>query len=278
MALRIRQICCGRDELDKTSKNNTVILPDEIDTISEGAFKEDENLKHFICNKELLTIQNEAFESSGLVDIKLNEGVETIGSYAFYDTPLEKIEFQKGLYEIGESAFEDCTNLKSAIFNQRWMETICIDAFKNCPSITSLKLPFVMDIEQSAFENCTNLKTLIISTTNSPKSYSNYKMHIRNNAFKCCDNLETIVLDILPTQNLKVDAFAFAACKNIKNIYVRNEILEDKDFEEFKQLANDTFGPNINILSLDTLPLDILIEVCGTVKQANNFLNERMER
>lgn len=172
------------------SKLKTVALPNNIKTISAGAFKNCVELttinkptsltavEHdafYGCSK--LTNANEfasvsslgeyAFYNGNVSNVVINNSVTVIPEYCFYNnTNLTSVTFPSGLLEIGSNAFNLCSSIQSINLPSK-LTTIGDRAFYKCSGFTSLSIPkSVTYIGTSAFQYCTSLTYLSFSPTN----------------------------------------------------------------------------------------------------------------
>ena len=90
-----------------------IIIPDNIQTIGEGAFAECSNLKEIVLPESVKTIGKGAFASSGLEEIIIPEGVTKIEMGTFYNCEsLANVELPLTLESIDAGAFMGCNALK----------------------------------------------------------------------------------------------------------------------------------------------------------------------
>lgn len=94
----------------------TVKSPETVLTIRQNAFSGCTSLTSFSC-PQVTSIQNSAFENSGLLDIEL-ENVQTIYMRAFRNTPMTTIDFPSSLTSIQGNIFTNCTNLTTITINK----------------------------------------------------------------------------------------------------------------------------------------------------------------
>lgn len=125
--------CTGRDE--------TVIVPEQVHTIGDGAFKACVSLKKAVLPETLRVIGNHAFKGCRkLVEIRIPEGVSRIGSYAFHR----------------------CHGLKQVILPSS-VEEILDCTFLYCDSLTEVRMPGVKRLGKQVFVNDVLLERLEIS-------------------------------------------------------------------------------------------------------------------
>ena len=119
----------------------TLILPDDVTSICEGAFA-----------------------GSAITEISIPEGVTAIGDYAFYGCQaLEKVILPKSLTTIGKGVFGNCNSLKSIDLSSTQLTAIPERAFAGSMSLIEIKLPAsVKSVGREAFSH-TSIEVLNLS-------------------------------------------------------------------------------------------------------------------
>ena len=94
---------------------NTVIIGDNIDTISTGAFFKCEALTNVILGKNVNYIRSQAFQQTNIQNIVIPDSVVKIESQAFFYCPnLTNITLGSGLQNMNfDNIFQTCSNLES---------------------------------------------------------------------------------------------------------------------------------------------------------------------
>lgn len=170
----------------------SVIMPNSIEAIDEGAFA--------WCQK--------------LVTVEFSESLRTIGDCAFQHTGIETINLPMSLDYMGTSVFGWNVDLKSIEFPDNctfygWGNA----TLDGCTKLTHVKLPGnMMQISDCFFEDCTSLTEIHI-----PESV----FYIGQYAFNNCRSLENIYINVA-----FLDDYAFYNCKSLKNLEISDEILE----------------------------------------------------
>lgn len=162
----------------------SIILPEGIEKIGEGAFEACEYLKTISLPDSVREIGASAFTESGLERIHLPEGVLVIGDWAFARcAKLDFVNIPDSVQLIGESIFSNCSNLNGVSLPKDLPE-ISSMAFINCRSLQTIIIPSgTYTIGESAFSNCSSLKYVIF-----PDSVS----LVCANAFSNCNSLEKV--------------------------------------------------------------------------------------
>lgn len=156
------------------SNEQTIIIPEEVivpgsnaqnvkytvDTISDSAFKDCENLKELSFKKpnNIKSIGANAFRNCiSLETFTIPQNIDNISPGCFYNClSLKKVESSAPIKAIGISAFEECIALKSIDdINTDNLISISENAFKNCYNLSvDLKMDLLTDIKPFAFDNC----------------------------------------------------------------------------------------------------------------------------
>lgn len=163
----------------------SILLPDSITKIGEGAFK----------------------DCALITGVKLPTNLTSIGKNAFYGCTLltDEIHLPASLTSIGDNAFYGCTptgNLKLPAS----LTSIGKNAFRNCIFLTgTLKLPAELTIiGESAFGHCTGFTNVDFSTSTKLTEIGEW-------AFSSCEPLTNIDLSAC-IKLTKIDARAFYNC------------------------------------------------------------------
>ena len=169
-------ICCpgGMDE-------ESVTIPDNVNTISNGAFKGCDNLKNIKkAQKPKLMLLKALFAAPMISDentLKIPEGIETIGSEAFAECgSIVKVVIPASVKTIGENAFASCSNLveievdknndyfcsvDGVLFTKDMKTLVSVPAGKT----GNFKLPTsVEEIRKGAFTGCTSELTVSLTS------------------------------------------------------------------------------------------------------------------
>lgn len=147
----------------------TVDIGDSVTTIGESAFEMCENLTEVTLPDSVTTIETYAFARSGIINIKIPEGVSCIDRAVFSGcSDLKTVILPQNLKYINDLAFLSCGSLVD-IEIPDCVEYIGYSAFDGCSSLTSIKLPSGMCsstgsgcIPMFAFFNCTSLTDVTI--------------------------------------------------------------------------------------------------------------------
>ena len=114
----------------------SVVLPDNLITISDSAFYSCGRLTSLVMGKNLTTIGSSAFwRCDSLTSVVIGDSVTSIGSYAFqYCDSLTSVVIPDSVTSIGSYAFEDCSSLISVVIGDS-VTSIGDRAFYDCDSL-----------------------------------------------------------------------------------------------------------------------------------------------
>jgi hypothetical protein len=209
----------------------SLILPDTINTIGNGAFENFSNLTSIIIPDSVTSMGYRVFWGCGnLTNITIPESVTRIMGGTFHGcSSLANIIIPDDTTSIGNSAFAYCTSLTNISIPDT-VTSIETQAFFGCSSLVSIIIPdgvpviepytfiycanladvsipdSVTSIGQSAFERCTSLADISIPdsvTSIGPSAFSYCTSlvsitipdgvnNIADSAFRYCNNLEAI--------------------------------------------------------------------------------------
>lgn len=95
-------------------EKDTLVLPDTIKEIPEGAFMSNKTVKKVIFGKNITSIGNGAFAYSNIENVQMNDNVTALDEYAFYYcTKLADVDLSKSLTKIdGYETFKYTAALK----------------------------------------------------------------------------------------------------------------------------------------------------------------------
>lgn len=193
------------------------------------------NLKVIIPN-DIITIDESAFKNSNIEEIIFNDILEEINDYAFKDCNLKKVVFPKTLKKIGKFSFACNKNLKSVILNET-LQIIDEYAFLDCAALKKISLPNIKIIRKGTFYDCKNLKRV----------YSKNIEQIDEYAFYNCKSLSQFI-DLGNVNSIKMNAFSFCAFKklDLENV----GIIGDNTFSNNNLLKCITIGSTLHTIGV----------------------------
>ena len=150
-----------------TKQSITFTVPDQVDTISFGAFLNNESLQSISLPAGLKYIENEAFaQCTGLQEITLPNGLIKLGMGAFGGcTSLTSITIPDSVIAseettIFQATFSGCTSLETVHLGSG-IQQISRDAFRGCTSLREITIPASVKEMYYCFEECENLQRII---------------------------------------------------------------------------------------------------------------------
>ena len=207
-------------------KLKSLIIPDSVTSLGEGAFTECPALTSVVLSQNLEKIPMNCFKDcSGISSITIPSSVIDIGGYAFYGTSITELVIPSSVKSVGaEFTGKNCTNITL----NDGLETIRQGAFRNS-SITSITIPStVTSIGIEAFRNCTKLKSVSILCQ---------AERLPDNCFYNCTALETVTIGSLIKT---IGKFSFSDCINLETINFNEglETIEENAFTNCKKLKS----------------------------------------
>lgn len=189
---------------------------------------EEKFLKHFKeinANREDLIIPWEEY-SENIEKVIVDEGIKAL-PLGFSNLPkLKEVKLPATLTELPNDAFRNCIALEKIKIPDS-VVSISLGAFQNCKNLVKVSIgKEVKSISSDAFENCFSLKYIALSPDNVSFSIQDgvlYNKQLKKlvlvppmsiNAVTIPDTVETI------------GSFAFANCKNIKEIFIPKGVKE----------------------------------------------------
>ena len=192
----------------------SVIIPDSVTMIGDGAFAYCSELTSVIIPKSVTSIGDQAFaECTGLTSVTIPDSVTSIGERAFQlCRDLTSVNIGNGVTSIGRYAFAECTGVTSVGIGNG-VTGIGASAFENCSALTSVTIPdSVTSIGDKAFAGCTGLN--IVGIGSGVTSIGAY-------AFAFCTGLTSV---IIPDSVTIVGDNAFFLCTGLTSAIIGNGV------------------------------------------------------
>ena len=231
----------------------SLIIPNSVTEIKEGAFENCRNLNSLKLPSNLKRIESLVFKSCGFSgsltipnsvteighhtfygcnnftkELILSENLEKIGSYAFAGCS----GFSKGnltipnsVTVIGIGAFSDCSSFNGKLTLPENLTKIGKEVFKNCKCLSGdLTIPnSVTEIGEGAFYDCKGFNGKLNLPCNLSK--------IGNNAFYGCENLSGSLT--IPETVKEIGILAFCNCTGFTGDFVLPSALESIGINAF---------------------------------------------
>lgn len=206
-------------------EKDTLVLPDTIKEIPEGAFMSNKTVKKVVFGKNITSIGNGAFAYSNIENVQMNDNVTVLDEYAFYYcTKLANVDLSKSLTKIdGYETFKYTDALKHIdlknvteltgwyTFQQSGLEDVDLSNVSNMRGI-------------QVFGSCHNLKTVYIGKNT---DFSG-KVSIGSNNFAGCERLEKYVQRENNIHNLYVEDGKLYSSKIKGYVGAQNGEIEEK--------------------------------------------------
>ena len=191
-------------------ENSEVTIPEGVQSIGFGAFRDCKSLSSLTLPTSLQSIGDSVFYGcSSLTSLTLPSSLQSIGDGVFRDCKsLSSLTLPTSLQSIGDSAFYGCSSLTSLTLPSS-LQSIGDCAFWGCSSLTSLTLPSsLQSIGDSAFDGCNSLSSLTL-----PSSLQS----IGDRAFGWCRSLTSLTL---PYSLQSIGEEAFDYCDSLSTLYI----------------------------------------------------------
>ena len=239
------------DELfSYTGSAETVVVPDGITSIADGAFKNNTKVKQIVLPNTVKTIGAEAFYNcSSLESINVPEGLTRIEDRTFYQcTKLASFAFPSTLKYIGSQAFMYCKALETVTLNEG-LTQMRSEAFMSCMALQTLSLPGTLEvIPNYAFHHCPKLQN--IQWAEGVKTIGKFAFDMsKPGILRLPDSLEEIqdfafdmadISSVVFGSNLK--KIGVGAFRAQDSVYTAEKIIESISFKKCKQLTEISVG------------------------------------
>ncbi len=131
----------GSNAFKSNEKITKVVIPDSVDEIGESAFEDCKQLTDVKMSKSIKIIGANAFRNCKLInDIKLPEGLIEISKGAFESSGLVIVKLPSTLKTLGDGVFKYSGKLKILELNDG-LETIGKEIITSCYNIQGLRIP-----------------------------------------------------------------------------------------------------------------------------------------
>ena len=224
--------------------DTNVIIPDEVKTIKERAFYDNDNINSVEMSDNVLIIEKEAFFGcENLEQINLSKNLNRIGKDAFaYTKNLKNIYIPKSLqlveYSSNGTFFESGLERATVEFGRSELPYYL---FRNSKNLKKVFLPEGIEIIQDgAFYNCDSLESIVLPHT---------LTYLGDGVFYHCDSLYDIVL---PSKLEYMGADVFQMCVSLTDINIpkslkRVAMTTDGIFHQ-TNLQNVTFEEGLTVI------------------------------
>lgn len=193
----------------------TLTLPDNITSISDGAFSQSKKLKTVVLPETFTELGDHAFfECNNLETINFPASLKKIGSAVFYNChSLKAVTIPETIEDIQGYAFYGCASLTSV----KWPDAIKVlgkATFYECSALREITLPQTMtSLGEMAFQSCSNLSVISL-----PEGIT----EIAEGLFNNCTSLTEITI---PSSVTAIGSTAFRNT-GLKNIVIPANVRE----------------------------------------------------
>jgi len=238
-------------------ENGTLVIPDSVTEIGEGAFA-----------------------NEGLKTIIIPGTVKTIGANAFaFNSTLETVIMQEGVEEIEDSAFAECDNLKNITLAQS-LKKIGGLVFYSCDNLQEIKIPGNIEVlSYNVFDDCRKLSKVTLNE--GLKTIASYAFAdtifqeinipstvtiIEQNAFSGNNKLENINLNgnnnfvyengmLLNKERTNILFLSYAYFKNIDTLEIPEGMKNfNVDIQSFNNINKIIIPSSLTEISVESLP------------------------
>ena len=225
----------GCDEL------TTVKLPASLTEIGERAFRGCSKLTGIDLPDILTTIGKSAFSYCGSIgNVVIPSSVTDIGDDAFAESGISGVTLPDSITEIPGGMFYGCRSLTGVVIPDSVI-TIGRGAFEYCEGLASVEIPdSVTSIGDSAFGTCKSLTGIVIPDSAVLGTY----------VLGGCDALVSVKL---PSTLTSIKAGTFVGDEKLVNIEIPNTVtsIGDSAFEGCKKLFSITIPEGVTRIDVD---------------------------
>ena len=217
----------GERALFRCGANLTsVVIPDSVTTIGEGAFT----------------------SCISLTSVVIGDSVTSIGNYAFYYCKsLISVVIPDNVTTIGECAFNECDSLVGVVISNN-VNSIGYGAFASCDSLTSVTIPDdVTSIGHGAFAGCIRLTSITVNANNQYYKSIDGNLYTKDGTtlIQYAIGKEDTSFEI-PYGVTSIDQYAFYNCDSLTSVAIPDGVtsIDYKAFCDCNSLASITVDEN----------------------------------
>ena len=216
-----------------------VTITDE-SIIGYGAFYGCTNINDVILLDGVTSINNYAFENSGIPNIVIPNSVTYIGNLAFHNCGFSNIDIPDNVTTIGNGAFKSCSFLESISIPES-VTSIGEGAFEECSSLEEITLPFIgsqrgnSGTVDSVFGYVFGYETL-----SSDADENDIKQYYASSSYAYY-HIPVSLKKVTVTDETFVGYGAFYGCTNISDIIIESDV---------KAVGSRAFAYHYNLLNV----------------------------
>ncbi|MGI6071833.1 MAG: leucine-rich repeat domain-containing protein [Lachnospiraceae bacterium] len=205
---------------------SSVVIPDGVTVIGEGAFASRRELTEVSFPAELLRIERSAFALCSVEKVVLPDSLEYLGEFAFSNCfKLNEVVFPSHLEEIDRSAFSRCINLQR-ISLPEGLVSLKRGVFLGCANLLEVVLPRTLkDVDNIAFSGCNKLRRVAVHPDNAHLSELDGVLYSKDGSrMMYCPGglLETVI----PSRVTSIGDLAFYENPNIDRLSLHKGLCE----------------------------------------------------
>lgn len=128
------------------------VISEGVESIEDFAFRDCTSITEFQIPASVTNVGESIVAGcSALRDLRINAALPTFGHMAFSHSGVTNVVLASGITNIDSYVFADSPNLASVTIPQS-VQRICARSFyENCPSLTSVSVPYATIVEDEAF-------------------------------------------------------------------------------------------------------------------------------
>ena len=128
------------------------VIPDGVESIEYAAFSDCTSITELEIPSSVTNVGRSIMAGcSALRDVRINAALPTFGYMAFSHSGMTNLVLASGVTNIDNHAFADSSSLVGVTIPQT-VQRICARSFyENCPSLTSVSVPYATIVEDEAF-------------------------------------------------------------------------------------------------------------------------------
>lgn len=163
-------------ELIFNEYDNALYLGDDKNPYIALIQAKNKNITSCVINEKTKIIASQAFlRCANLVDMNIPDSVISIGEFAFAGSGIVNLKIGNGMEIIERGVFMTCINLHHLIIGEK-VTIIGSYAFMDCGNLTCVIIPDnVLSIESRAFDSCEKLMSIIIGENVSYIGYDTFE-------------------------------------------------------------------------------------------------------
>lgn len=219
-------------------------IGDKVTALSASFFFVCQKLEKVKLGKNITSIGQSAFTSSGIKSIEIPDNITTIGESAFsYSASLETVKLPANLTSMSTKMFQGCKSLKEVNIPSV-VKFINDMVFYGCTSLENINIPeSVVSIGVGVFQDCSSLKSISL--------HDNISSIETSGLFNGCKSLESVKL---PSNLKKLGSDMFRRCSKLATVEIPESVAEigQGAFRDCSSLSSIKIPESVTSLSYHT--------------------------